>query len=186
MIHQFKHDVPNNNDECANITYCNNNTTHTFVGNRRGGNVGLLVLVLHDDLDFLADEGRIFAGLCCVGDFGSHVVDFLGRRRNLRRLGVGLSLGHFGAARTAEDAGERPVRMEHKSLSKAIQFLPCPALAWANDKNLPHVLKRPAASSQHADGRQRVPIALLASTRLLLLVTPEPAHLWCEVGRRIP
>ena len=98
---------PNNNDECKHHIL---STPRTFVGYRRGGNVGLFVLVLDDDLDLLADEGRIFAGL----GVGGHVVNFLGRRRNLRRLGVGLSLGHVGAARTAEDAGEGPVRMEHK------------------------------------------------------------------------
>ena len=97
----------------AQTPHTNNSTPRTFVGNRRGGNVGLLVLVLDDDLDLLADEGRIFAGLSGVGVAG-HVVDFLRwRRRNLRRLGVGLSLGHVGAARTAEDARKRSVRMEH-------------------------------------------------------------------------
>ena len=88
--------------------------TLTFVGNCRGRHVGLLVLVLDDDLDLPPDEGRIFAGhwhpflVVGLGGGGRR------RRRNLRRLGVGLcSLGHVGAVRTAEDAGEGAVGVEH-------------------------------------------------------------------------
>ena len=102
------------NDD-GNYVQCklNKYASLTFVGNRRGRHVGLLVLVLDDDLDLPPDEGRIFAGhwhpFLVVGLGGGRR-----RRRNLRRLGVGLcSLGHVGAVRTAEGAGEGAVGVEH-------------------------------------------------------------------------
>ena len=126
----------------------------TFVGNCRGRHVGLLVLVLDDDLDLPPDEGRIFAGhwhpflVVGLGGGGRR------RRRNLRRLGVGLcSLGHVGAVRTAEDAGEGAVGVEHKYVLMKLcaNLLTQPFLGAAERARRPHADDRRCGESCGAE-----------------------------------